>query len=68
MFGWKVKIAEVYRVKVGLGGRKFSHFSGYYSRIFAWPLKIQPSQIPSVFIKADYVETDVGITSGGLPA
>jgi len=32
-FEWKVKIAEVYRVKLGLGGRKFSHFSCHYSRV-----------------------------------
>jgi len=32
-FEWKVKIAEVYRVKVSLGGRKFSHFSGHYTRM-----------------------------------
>jgi hypothetical protein len=53
-FGWKVKIAEVYRVKVGLGGSKFSHSSGHYSRIFARPLKMEPSSpVRSVFFKVD---------------
>jgi len=32
-FEWKVKIAKACCVKVVLGGRKFSHFSGHYSRM-----------------------------------